>query len=138
MRLFIGLGENETALATDIWLKALALDLIRITNSSDNNNNNSLQMVRQFLTEADALPEDTCKLPPFSKTLVFQLPSLIDAKPEVLSRLLLSLFVNPTFKIEEKLPRPSQSTMFCQAIIEEPLSDSDTVLKFTGGLILGK
>ena len=122
------------ALATDVWLKALALDLIRATN---NDPAGALTIVRHFLAETDSLPEDTTKLPPFSKALVQQLPALGEARPATLTRLLMPLLINPSLTGEEKLPRPAQSTKYCRAIIEEPVSDSDSVLKFTGELILG-
>ncbi|XP_031778632.1 integrator complex subunit 4 [Nasonia vitripennis] len=134
LRLFIGLGDNEMALANDIWLKALALDLIRVASSDTGS---ALPLARQFLAETDTLPQDASKLPPFSKALVHQLPAVGEAKPGTLAKLLLPLLVNPPLKGEEKLPRPPPTTKYCQAIIEEPISDSDTVLKFTGGLILG-
>ncbi|KAG7201989.1 hypothetical protein KM043_004681 [Ampulex compressa] len=111
-RLFSGLGENEITLATDVWLKALAIELIRVTRSATGS---ALPLARHFLSEADTLPQDTSKLPPFSKALVLQLPSLG----------------------EERLPRPSASTRFCRANIEEPRGDADAALKFTGGLLLG-
>lgn len=135
LRLFIGLGEYDTALATDIWLKALALDLVRAAN---NEPANALALARHFLNETDSLPEDALKLPPFSNALVHQLPALGEAKPVTLVKLLLPLLVNPPLKGEEQLPRPPQSTKFCQAVIEHPVNDSDNVYKFTGGLILGK
>ncbi|XP_014223343.1 integrator complex subunit 4 [Trichogramma pretiosum] len=135
LQLFIGLGENEATLATDIWLKALALDLVRMTKNSDVASAKFL--TRQLLLAADTLPDDPQKLPPFSKALIQQLSSVEEAKPQILSKLLLPLLINPTKKGEEKLPRPPQSTKYCQAVIEEPVSDSDTVLKFTGGLVLG-
>lgn len=122
------------ALANDMWLKALGLELIRAANS---NTGSALPIARQFLAEADSLPQEAAKLPPFSKALVQQLPVLGESKPGALSRLLKPLLLNPSLKGEEKLPRPPQSTKYCQAIIEEPVSDSDTVFKFTGGLILG-
>ncbi|KAJ8680914.1 hypothetical protein QAD02_016701 [Eretmocerus hayati] len=133
LRLFTGLGEYETAMANDIWLRTLALDLIRATNSDTGS---ALPLTRQFIAETDSLPVDTSKLPPFSKALVLNLPGVGEAKPGALARLLLPLLVNPPMQGEERLPRPPQSTKYCQAIIEEPVSDSDTVLKFTGGLIL--
>lgn len=132
--MFIGLGDYETSLANDMWLKALGLELIRAASS---NTGSALPIARQFLTEADCLPQDAAKLPSFSKALVQQLPVLGESKPGALARLLKPLLINPCCKTEEKMPRPPQSTKYCQAIIEEPVSDSDTVLKFTGGLILG-
>lgn len=133
-RLFSGLGENEITLATDVWLKALAIELIRVTRSATGS---ALPLARHFLSEADTLPQDTSKLPPFSKALVLQLPSLVDMKPGSLTRLLLPLLLTPALQGEERLPRPSASTRFCRANIEEPRGDADAALKFTGGLLLG-
>ena len=116
-----------------MWLKSLALDLIRATKSSKGS---ALPLARRFLSEADSLPQDCSMLPPFSKALVNLLPTLGDTKPGSLTRLLLPLFANPPVKQREKLPRPSSLTKYCQAIIEQPLKDADTALKFTGGLIL--
>lgn len=122
------------ALATDVWLKALALDLIRVSRSATGS---ALPLTRQFLSEADALPQDTLKLPPFSKSLVTQLPALGEAKPGTLTRLLVPLLMAPLQIGDERLPRPSALTRFCRAVIEEPRSDADAALKFTGGLLLG-
>ncbi|KAH0564574.1 integrator complex subunit 4 [Cotesia glomerata] len=132
--LFVGLEENEITLATDVWLKALAVELIRITKSATGS---ALPLARQFLSEADSLPQDTSKLPPFSRALVMEIPSMADAKPGSLSRLLLPLLTTLPARGEERLPRPSVSTKLCRAIIEEPRGDADAALKFTGGLILG-
>lgn len=121
-------------LANDVWLKALALDLIRVTKSATGS---ALPLTRQFLSETDTLPQDSSKLPPFSKALVQKIPSLGEAKPGSLTRLLLPLLVNPPSQEEERLPRPSVSTKLCHAIIEEPRGDADAALKFTGGLLLG-
>ncbi|XP_015599164.1 integrator complex subunit 4 [Cephus cinctus] len=133
-RLFSGLGETEMILANDVWLKALALELIRVTRSATGS---ALPLARHFLSEADALPQDSSKLPPFSKALALQLPSLAEAKPGTLTRLLLPLLLTLPLQGEEKLPRPSASTRLCRALIEEPRGDADAALKFTGGLLLG-
>ncbi|KAK0085876.1 hypothetical protein PV325_004270 [Microctonus aethiopoides] len=132
--LFVGLEEIEMALATDLWLKALAVELIRVTKSATGS---ALPLARHFLSEADALPQDTSKLPPFSRALVLQIPPLGDAKPGTLSRLLLPLLTTPPARGDERFPRPSSTTKFCRAIIEEPRGDADSALKFTGGLLLG-
>ncbi|XP_076626373.1 integrator complex subunit 4 [Colletes latitarsis] len=134
-RLFSGLGENETILANDVWLKALAVELIRVTRSATGRS--ALPLARHFLSEADTLPQDTIKLPSFSRALVLQIPTLVDVKPGSLTRLLLPLLLTPATQGEERLPRPSVSTRFCRAIIEEPRGDADAALKFTGGLLLG-
>ncbi|XP_043476847.1 integrator complex subunit 4 [Leptopilina heterotoma] len=133
-RLFSGLSEVDMALASDVWLKALAIDLVRVTRSATGS---ALPLTRQFLSEADALPQDTMKLPPFSKSLVIQLPALGEVKPGPLTRLLMPLLLTPLQIGDERLPRPSASTRFCRAIIEEPRGDADSALKFTGGLLLG-
>lgn len=133
-RLFSGLGETDIILANDVWLKALAVELIRVTRSATGS---ALPLARHFLSEADSLPQDTTKLPPFSRALVHQIPTLADVKPGSLTRLLLPLLLTPSAKEEERLPRPSASTRFCRAIIEEPRGDADAALKFTGGLLLG-
>ncbi|XP_014214369.1 integrator complex subunit 4 isoform X2 [Copidosoma floridanum] len=134
VRLFIGLEDNQVALAKNVWLKALALDLIFATNNDPTNAGN---VSRQFLAETDSLPQDTTKLPPFSKALVHHLAAVGEAKPATLTRILVPLLINLPQPGDDKLPRPPQSTKYCQAIIEEPVNDSDTVYKFTGGLILG-
>lgn len=134
VRLFIGLGDEEIILANDVWLKALALNLIHAVNNDSTNAGN---ISRQFLTETDSLPQDVTKLPSFSKALVHHLSAVGEAKPAVLARILLPLLLNNPIRGEEKFPRPPQSTKYCQAIIEEPVNDSDTVYKFTGGLVLG-
>lgn len=133
-RLFTGLDETEIALANDVWLKALAVELIRITKSATGS---ALPLARHFLAEADALPDDTTNLPPFSRALVLQIPALGEAKPGSLSRLLLPLLTVVAAPGEERLPRPSASTRLCRAVIEEPRGDADSALKFTGGLLLG-
>ncbi|XP_012231762.1 integrator complex subunit 4 [Linepithema humile] len=133
-RLFSGLGENEVTLANDMWLKALAIELVRITKSATGS---ALPLARHFLSEADALPQDTSRLPPFSRALVLQIPTLADVKPGSLTRLLLPLLLTPVAQGEERLPRPSATTRFCRAYIEEPRGDADAALKFTGGLLLG-
>ncbi|KAF7996987.1 hypothetical protein HCN44_005264 [Aphidius gifuensis] len=132
--LFTGLDDNDMTLATDVWLKALAVELIRVTKSATGS---ALPLARHFLSEADSLPQDTSKLPPFSRALVLQIPSLGEAKPGSLSKLLLPLLTTPLARGDEKLPRPSAKTRLCRAIIEEPRNDADTSLKFTGGLLLG-
>ncbi|KAG8034468.1 hypothetical protein G9C98_007544 [Cotesia typhae] len=118
----------------DRKMEALAVELIRITKSATGS---ALPLARQFLSEADSLPQDTSKLPPFSRALVMEIPSMADAKPGSLSRLLLPLLTTLPARGEERLPRPSVSTKLCRAIIEEPRGDADAALKFTGGLILG-
>lgn len=133
-RLFTGLGETEIILANDMWLKALSIELVRVTKSATGS---ALPLARHFLSEADALPQDTSKLPPFSKALVLQIPSLADVKPGSLTRLLLPLLLTPMAQGDERLPRPSATTRFCRAHIEEPRGDADAALKFTGGLLLG-
>jgi len=133
-RLFSGLGENEIILANDMWLKALAIELVRITKSATGS---ALPLARYFLSEADALPQDTSRLPPFSRALVLQIPILADVKPGSLARLLLPLLLTPMIQGEERLPRPLAMTRFCRAHIDEPRSDADAALKFTGGLLLG-
>ncbi|XP_072743656.1 integrator complex subunit 4 [Anoplolepis gracilipes] len=133
-RLFSGLGETEIILANDIWLKALSIELVRVTKSATGS---ALPLSRYFLSEADALPQDTSRLPPFSKALVLQIPNLADVKPGSLTRLLLPLLLTPTAQGDERLPRPSATTRFCRAHIEEPRGDADAALKFTGGLLLG-
>ncbi|XP_020292828.1 integrator complex subunit 4 [Pseudomyrmex gracilis] len=133
-RLFSGLGDNEITLANDMWLKALAIELVRVTKSATGS---ALPLARHFLSEADALPEDTSRLPPFSRALVLQIPSLADIKPGSLTRLLIPLLLTPIAQGEERLPRPSVTTRFCRAHIEEPRGDADAALKFTGGLLLG-
>ncbi|KAH0944626.1 hypothetical protein HN011_000325 [Eciton burchellii] len=133
-RLFSGLGENEIILANDMWLKALAIELVRITKSATGS---ALPLARYFLSEADALPQDTSRLPPFSRALVLQIPILADVKPGSLTRLLLPLLLTPMVQGEERLPRPLTTTRFCRAHIDEPRSDADAALKFTGGLLLG-
>lgn len=133
-RLFSGLGENEIILANDVWLKALSIELIRVTRSATGS---ALPLARHFLSEADSLPQDTSKLPPFSRALVLQIPTLADVKPGSLTRLLLPLLLAPPSQGEERLPRPSASTRFCRAVVEEPRGDADAALKFTGGLLLG-
>ncbi|XP_011167338.2 integrator complex subunit 4 [Solenopsis invicta] len=133
-RLFSGLGENEIILANDMWLKALAIELVRVTRSATGS---ALPLARYFLSEADALPQDTSRLPPFSRALVLQIPTLADVKPGSLTRLLLPLLLTPVTQGEERLPRPSATTRFCRAHIEEPRGDADAALKFTGGLLLG-
>ncbi|XP_043515700.1 integrator complex subunit 4 [Frieseomelitta varia] len=134
-RLFSGLNENEIILANDVWLKALAVELIRVTRSVTGRS--ALPLARHFLSEADILPQDTTKLPSFSRALVLQIPTLADVKPGSLTRMLLPLLLTPASQGEERLPRPSVSTRFCRAIIEEPRGDADAALKFTGGLLLG-
>ncbi|XP_076380143.1 integrator complex subunit 4 [Megalopta genalis] len=134
-RLFSGLAEIDTMLAIDLWLKALAVELIRVTRSVTGRS--ALPLTRYFLSEADTLPQDTSKLPTFSRALVLQIPTLADVKPGSLTRLLLPLLLTPAAQGEERLPRPSVSTRFCRAIIEEPRGDADAALKFTGGLLLG-
>lgn len=109
------------------------MELIRITRSATGS---ALPLARHFLAEADALPEDTSNLPPFSRALL-QIPALGEAKPGALSRLLLPLLTTIPQAGEERLPRPSASTRLCRAIIEEPRGDADAALKFTGGLLLG-
>lgn len=111
------------ALATDLWLKALAVELIRVTKSATGS---ALPLARHFLSEADALPQDTSKLPPFSRALVLQIPPLGDAKPGTLSRLLLPLLTTPPARGDERFPRPSSTTKLCRAIIEEPRGDADS------------
>ncbi|KAF7387888.1 hypothetical protein HZH66_010655 [Vespula vulgaris] len=133
-RLFSGLGDAEVTLANDVWLKALAVELVRVTRSATGS---ALPLARYFLSEADSLPQDTSKLPPFSRALVLQIPNLADVKPGSLTRLLLPLLLTSPLQGEERLPRPSISTRFCRAIIEEPRGDADSALKFTGGLLLG-
>ncbi|KYN02203.1 PREDICTED: integrator complex subunit 4 [Cyphomyrmex costatus] len=133
-RLFSGLNENDITLANDMWLKALAIELVRVTKSATGS---ALPLARYFLSEADALPQDTSRLPPFSRALVLQIPSLADVKPGSLTRLLLPLLLTPVVQGEERLPRPSATTRFCRAHIEEPRGDADAALKFTGGLLLG-
>ncbi|EFN82695.1 integrator complex subunit 4 [Harpegnathos saltator] len=133
-RLFSGLGDNEVILANDMWLKALAIELVRVTKSATGS---ALPLARHFLSEADALPQDTSRLPPFSRSLVLQIPNLADVKPGSLTRLLVPLLLAPIMQGEERLPKPSASTRFCRAIIEEPRGDADAALKFTGGLLLG-
>ncbi|KAL6254980.1 hypothetical protein P5V15_014323 [Pogonomyrmex californicus] len=133
-RLFSGLGENEIILANDMWLKALAIELVRVTKSATGS---ALPLARYFLSEADALPQDTSRLPPFSRALVLQIPTLADVKPGSLTRLLVPLLLTPVIQGEERLPRPSATTRFCRAYIEEPRGDADAALKFTGGLLLG-
>ncbi|XP_012064460.1 PREDICTED: integrator complex subunit 4 [Atta cephalotes] len=133
-RLFSGLDENDIILANDMWLKALAIELVRVTKSATGS---ALPLARYFLSEADALPQDTSKLPPFSRALVLQIPTLADVKPGSLTRLLLPLLLTPVVQGEERLPRPSATTRFCRAHIEEPRGDADAALKFTGGLLLG-
>ncbi|XP_012528801.1 integrator complex subunit 4 [Monomorium pharaonis] len=133
-RLFSGLGENEIILANDMWLKALAIELVKVTRSATGS---ALPLARYFLSEADALPQDTSRLPPFSRALVLQIPTLADVKPGSLTRLLLPLLLTPVAQGEERLPRPSATTRFCRAHIEEPRGDADAALKFTGGLLLG-
>ncbi|KYN43132.1 Integrator complex subunit 4 [Trachymyrmex septentrionalis] len=133
-RLFSGLDENDIILANDMWLKALAIELVRVTKSATGS---ALPLARYFLSEADALPQDTSRLPPFSRALVLQIPTLADVKPGSLTRLLLPLLLTPVIQGEERLPRPSATTRFCRAHIEEPRGDADAALKFTGGLLLG-
>ncbi|XP_011866099.1 PREDICTED: integrator complex subunit 4 [Vollenhovia emeryi] len=133
-RLFSGLGENEMILANDMWLKALAIELVRVTKSATGS---ALPLARYFLSEADALPQDTSRLPPFSRALVLQIPTLADVKPGSLTRLLLPLLLTPVAQGDERLPRPSATARFCRAHIEEPRGDADAALKFTGGLLLG-
>ncbi|KAG5344334.1 INT4 protein, partial [Acromyrmex charruanus] len=133
-RLFSGLDENDIILANDMWLKALAIELVRVTKSATGS---ALPLARYFLSEADALPQDTSRLPPFSRALVLQIPTLADVKPGSLTRLLLPLLLTPVVQGEERLPRPSATTRFCRAYIEEPRGDADAALKFTGGLLLG-
>ncbi|XP_066588194.1 integrator complex subunit 4 [Prorops nasuta] len=133
-RLFSGLGESEITLANDLWLKALAIELIRVTKSATGS---ALPLARQFLSEADSLPQDTSKLPPFSRSLVHEIPVLPDVKPGSLTRLLLPLLLMLPSPGEEKLPRPPVATRLCRATIEEPRGDADAALKFTGGLLLG-
>ncbi|XP_034934524.1 integrator complex subunit 4 [Chelonus insularis] len=131
---FLNVKESEITLAVDVWLKALAVELIKVTKSATGS---ALPLARQFLSETDALLQDNSKLPPFSHALFLQIPSLGEAKPGSLSRILLPLLTNPPAQGEERLPRPSASTKICRAIIEEPRGDADAALKFTGGLILG-
>ncbi|XP_046739283.1 integrator complex subunit 4 [Diprion similis] len=133
-RLFTGLGAEEISLANDMHLKALAVELIRVTRGATGS---ALPLARHFLSQADALPPDSRKLPPFSRALVLQLPSLGEAKPGTLTRLLIPLLLTPPAQGEERLPRPSTMTRVCRAIIEEPRGDADAALKFTGGLLLG-
>lgn len=133
-RLFSGLSEKEVILANDMWLRTLAIELVRVTKSATGS---ALPLARHFLSEADALPQDTSRLPPFSKALVLQIPTLADVKPGSLTRLLLPLLLTPVVHGEERLPRPSATTRFCRAYIEEPRGDADAALKFTGGLLLG-
>lgn len=117
-----------------MWLKALAIELVRVTRSATGS---ALPLARYFLSEADALPQDTSRLPPFSRALVLQIPTLADVKPGSLTRLLLPLLLTPVAQGEERLPRPMATTRFCRAYIEEPRGDADAALKFTGGLLLG-
>ncbi|XP_012253006.2 integrator complex subunit 4 [Athalia rosae] len=133
-RLFTGLGAEEIVLANDIRLKALAVELIRFTRGATGS---ALPLARHFLLEAEALASDSRKLPPFSRALVLQLPSLGEAKPGTLTRLLIPLLLTSSSQGEERLPRPSTMTRICRAIIEEPRGDADAALKFTGGLLLG-
>ncbi|KYQ52657.1 Integrator complex subunit 4 [Trachymyrmex zeteki] len=133
-RLFNGLDENDIILANDMWLKALAIELVRVTESATGS---ALPLARYFLPKADALPQDTSRLPPFSRALVLQIPTLADMKPGSLMRLLLPLLLTPVVQGEERLPRPSATTRFCRAHIEEPRGDADAALKFTDGLLLG-
>lgn len=125
------MGENETILANDLWLKALAVDLVRVSRKSS-----AVPIAHRFLAEIDAMSQDTTKLPPFSRSLVVQLPTLIETNADTLSQIVMPMLA-PAKQVEEKLPRPTSSARFCYALIEEPKSDSDTALKFTGGLLLG-
>lgn len=92
--------------------------------------------MHKLVSEIESLPQDSSKLPSFSRALVLQYPTIIEITPDSLSMFLLPLLLTPTAR-EEKLPRPSSTTRFCHAIIEEPKSDADSALKFTGGLLLG-
>ncbi|XP_063973707.1 integrator complex subunit 4 [Diachasmimorpha longicaudata] len=133
-RLFTGLDETDVTLATDVWLKALAVELIRVTKRATGS---ALPLAKHFLSEADGLPQDTSRLPPFSRQLVMEIPSLGEAKPGSLSRLLLPLLTTPPLRGEERLPRPSARIKMCRAVIEEPKPNGDAAFKFTGGLLLG-
>ena len=61
-----------------MWLKALAIELVRVTRSATGS---ALPLARYFLSEADALLQDTSRLPPFFRALVLQIPTLADVKP---------------------------------------------------------
>lgn len=145
-RLFSGLGENEVILANDMWLKAVAIELIRTTRNDTTTTGGGgtsssalLPLARHFLSEADILTaQDTSRLPPFSRALVLQIPTLAaDVNPASLTRLLLPLLLTPVAQGEQHLPRPLAMTRFCRAYIQEPRGDADAALKFTGGLLLG-
>ena len=132
-KLYTALDENETALAHDVWLKALAVELIRITKGATGS---ALPLAQTFIAEVNLIRQDTPNLPPFSLALL-QIPSLGESKPGALSRLLLPLLTAVPERGEERLPRPSAPTRLCRAVIEEPRTDGDSAMKFTGGLVLG-
>jgi len=132
--MFTGLKPSETACILQMRLRALALQLVYIVCGS---NSSALALCEHFLDQVDNLQQFllTNKLEPdvFTATVFHEMDRLDEPKPGAVARLLqpiLHVHGSPVLRL-------TSNVLQAKATILEPTGESENILKFTSGLVLG-
>ncbi|XP_071440620.1 integrator complex subunit 4 [Hetaerina americana] len=132
--LFVGLGEAESGAARQLKVRALALHLVHVVLGS---NASALALCDHFLEQVDSLQRHLSEwsLAPdaFTTSMLKELSQLEDTKPGRVARCLLPIFFQAP---PSAPPRVSNQVRMSNAVITEPTSECDNILKFTAGLVL--
>uniref|UniRef100_A0A8D9FEG4 Integrator complex subunit 4 n=1 Tax=Cacopsylla melanoneura TaxID=428564 RepID=A0A8D9FEG4_9HEMI len=133
--LFVGLSDADLALIKQFKVKVLALQLVYVVRATNQSARTfcqhfllQVELMSRFLKDKSIQPEE------FIATMMRDLNQLEDTKPGTVARCLLPLLqlchlTSP--------PQPNTQVGMCYAVINAPALSSDTVLKFTAGLLMG-
>ncbi|GIY87435.1 integrator complex subunit 4 [Caerostris darwini] len=137
---FLGLNSEEVICLRQLRLRALSLQLMVLIRS----NTSALGPCEAFLEQADSLQrfqEDQGLTPDsFTSALFRDLDSLEDPKPGTVARVLQPLLQScpcPSLRLNVDSPEGLERVKQASAVIHEPAADSESVHKFTAGLVLG-
>ncbi|GFY47093.1 integrator complex subunit 4 [Trichonephila inaurata madagascariensis] len=138
---FLGLSSEEIICLRQLRLRALSLQLMVLIRGS---NTSALGPCEAFLEQVDSLQrfqeEQGLSSDSFTSALFRDLDSLEDPKPGTVARVLQPLLQScpcPSLRLNVDCPEGLERVKQASAVIHEPAADSESVHKFTAGLVLG-
>ncbi|PRD20942.1 UNVERIFIED_CONTAM: ints4 [Trichonephila clavipes] len=138
---FLGLSSEEIICLRQLRLRALSLQLMVLIRGS---NTSALGPCEAFLEQVDSLQrfqeEQGLSSDSFTSALFRDLDSLEDPKPGTVARVLQPLLQScpcPSLRLNVDCPEGLERVKQASAVIHEPAVDSESVHKFTAGLVLG-
>ncbi|GBM31165.1 Integrator complex subunit 4 [Araneus ventricosus] len=138
---FLGLNSEEIICLRQLRLRALSLQLMVLIRGS---NTSALGPCEAFLEQVDSLQrfqeEQGLNPDSFTSALFRDLDLLEDPKPGTVARVLQPLLQScpcPSLRLNVDSPEGLERVKQASAVIHEPAADSETVHKFTAGLVLG-